>query len=315
MRQGYTIVWGGWHGGLTGKNFVVMGVRRWRRISGKEIVGTVRTEIVADDDGVFSMPLSADPRIASYEAAGTDKSAASLTVREKSYQARVLIPNSEWEFASLRNGRRGKQADSSEHDRSLSPSRALSPITSTSSYTRPKIHWYLGSGFAAVRDTVSFLRYERKDRAGKPNPLAFARNGTGIQRAYAWGRSVSGRFIRDFIYHGANEDESHRQVFEAVVPLCGRRRQNVSQLRVRPAGDILAAAQRPTRPGTLSLRLQCAARSPDRQKRRHHEARQNRSLRHACADLDRIPAEARRAGAYGSAKARMSPCRRRCGST
>jgi hypothetical protein len=67
---------------------------------GKEIVGVVRTEIVADEAGVFSMPLSADPRIASYEAASTDKSAASLTVREKSYEGRTPIPSSEWEYAS-----------------------------------------------------------------------------------------------------------------------------------------------------------------------------------------------------------------------
>ncbi len=76
----------------------------------------------------------------------------------------------------------------------------------------------LGLGFAAVRDTVSFLRYETKDKAGNPNPLAFDKKHNAIRRAYAWGRSVSARFIRDFVYHGANEDESHRKVFEAVCP-------------------------------------------------------------------------------------------------
>jgi len=36
--------------------------------------------------------------------------------------------------------------------------------------------------------------------------------------AYAWGRSQSGRFLRDFVYHGFNEDESHRKAFEAISP-------------------------------------------------------------------------------------------------
>src|SRR5439155_27364339 len=99
MSQGYTVVWGGWHGGLSGKNFVVMDVAVATN-KGKEIVGVVRTEIVADEAGVFSMPLSADPRIASYETASTDKSSASLTVREKSYDARIPIPSSHWEFAT-----------------------------------------------------------------------------------------------------------------------------------------------------------------------------------------------------------------------
>lgn len=216
MRQGYTVVWGGWHGGLSGKNFVVMEVPGATN-KGKEIVGGVRTEIVADEDGVFSMPLSADPRIASYETASTDKSAASLTVREKSYEARIPIPNSDWEFAFAEKDDTGKiVARPSTTDLYLRS--GFKPNHIYEFIYPAKNPLVLGLGFAAVRDTVSFLRYERKDRAGNSNPLAFGNNGTGIRRAYAWGRSVSGRFIKDFVYHGANEDESHRQVFEAVCP-------------------------------------------------------------------------------------------------
>jgi hypothetical protein len=216
MRQGYTVVWGGWHGGLRGKNFVVMDVPVATN-RGKEIVGVVRTEIVADEAGIFSMPLSADPRIASYETASTDKSAASLTVREKSYEARMPIPVSDWEYAACEKDDTGKNL--------IRPS--TTDLYLCSGFKPNHIYEFiypaknplvLGLGFAAVRDNVSFLRYETKDKAGNQNPLAFGKNGTGIRRAYAWGRSVSARFIRDFIYHGANEDESHRQVFEAVCP-------------------------------------------------------------------------------------------------
>ena len=41
---------------------------------------------------------------------------------------------------------------------------------------------------------------------------------TPITHAYAWGRSQSGRYLRDFIYHGFNEDEAHRKVFDAIAP-------------------------------------------------------------------------------------------------
>ena len=98
MRQGYTIAWTGWHGGLSGKNFIVMGVPVATN-KGKEIVGLVRTELVAEEAGVYSMPLSDDPRITSYEAADTDKSKSTLTVREKSYEPRMTVPASEWEFS------------------------------------------------------------------------------------------------------------------------------------------------------------------------------------------------------------------------
>ena len=76
----------------------------------------------------------------------------------------------------------------------------------------------LGLGFAAVRDLISFLRYEIKDAHGVQNPLALNDDRTGIKRAYAWGRSQSGRFLRDIVYHGFNENESHRQIFEAISP-------------------------------------------------------------------------------------------------
>jgi hypothetical protein len=57
-----------------------------------------------------------------------------------------------------------------------------------------------------------------KDAAGKSNPLAAAKKTTGISYAYGWGRSQSGRFLRDFVYHGFNEDESQRKVFDAIAP-------------------------------------------------------------------------------------------------
>jgi hypothetical protein len=39
-----------------------------------------------------------------------------------------------------------------------------------------------------------------------------------IRYAYGWGRSQSGRFLRDFVYQGFNEDESRRKVFDAIAP-------------------------------------------------------------------------------------------------
>ena len=64
-----------------------------------------------------------------------------------------------------------------------------------------------------VRDLVSFLRYDDTDRRGTANPLA----GT-IDKAYAWGRSQTGRCIRDFVHRGYNADARGRRVFDAVLP-------------------------------------------------------------------------------------------------
>ena len=130
---------------------------------GKEIVGVVRTEIVADDDGVFSMPLSADPRIASYETASTDKSAASLTVREKSYEARMPIPASDWEYAACEKDDTGKDV--------IRPS--TTDLYFRSGFKPNHIYEFiypaknplvLGLGFAAVRDTFPFSATKGKTK-------------------------------------------------------------------------------------------------------------------------------------------------------
>ena len=78
----------------------------------------------------------------------------------------------------------------------------------------------LGMGFAAVRDVASFLR-----RDGSPtNPLARAGR-TTVHRTIGFGVSQSGRFLRDFLHFGFNEDTQGRVVFDGLMPhVAGARR-------------------------------------------------------------------------------------------
>jgi Alpha/beta hydrolase domain len=236
MRQGYTIVWCGWQGDLMPqKNWLVMGVPVATN-NGKEIVSKVRTEIVVEEKGIKSQPLSGDERVKSYRAASRNKSLATLTMRKKGYGERIPIAESEWEFAApAKEGRTGKETlCRSAQDLYLRSSFKPGYIYE---FIYPAKHpLVLGLGFAVVRDLISFLRYEMKDARGKPNPLATDNNpllylprrrgenkrggnqSTGISHAYGWGRSQSGRFLRDFVYHGFNEDESRRKVFDAIAP-------------------------------------------------------------------------------------------------
>ena len=71
-----------------------------------------------------------------------------------------------------------------------------------------------GSGFAAVRDLVSFLRYDTSKR----NPLRTATGKSAINRAHGFGVSQSGRFLRHFLYQGFNVDEKGRKVFDGLMP-------------------------------------------------------------------------------------------------
>jgi hypothetical protein len=218
MRQGYTIVWCGWQGDL-------MPLKDWLMLKvpvathkGEPIVRTVRTEIVVDQKGIQSQPLSADDRVKSYEAATREKSQATLTVREKSYSRRIPVLSSEWEFAACVKDKRSGKEIVKPSNKDLYLDSGFKPGHIYEFIYQAKNPLVLGLGFAVVRDLISFLRYQSRDTAGRANPLASSKKATAIRCAYAWGRSQSGRYLRDFIYHGFNEDEAHRKVFDAMAP-------------------------------------------------------------------------------------------------
>jgi hypothetical protein len=78
----------------------------------------------------------------------------------------------------------------------------------------------LGLGFAATRDVAAFLRRD----GSAANPLA-AQGRSTVQRTIGFGVSQSGRFLRDFLWQGFNEDMRGRMVFDGVIPhIAGGRR-------------------------------------------------------------------------------------------
>jgi Alpha/beta hydrolase domain len=84
----------------------------------------------------------------------------------------------------------------------------------------------LGLGFAATRDVVSFLRRD----ATASNPLA-AGGGSTVQHAIGFGVSQSGRYLRDFLYLGFNEDMAGALVFDGLMPHIGGGRRIASNYR------------------------------------------------------------------------------------
>ncbi len=91
----------------------------------------------------------------------------------------------------------------------------------------------LGVGFAATRDLNSFLRYEKQDDSGTPNPVA------GIVRwAISEGSSQSGAFLRAFIRLGFNQDESGRIVWDGSNPNIAARVIDLNRRFALPGGDV-----------------------------------------------------------------------------
>lgn len=77
-----------------------------------------------------------------------------------------------------------------------------------------------GLGFAVVRDITAFL----KDGQSPGNPLASAGK-SSVARSIGFGVSQSGRFLRDFLWQGFNEDLQGQTVFNGLMPhIAGARR-------------------------------------------------------------------------------------------
>ena len=84
----------------------------------------------------------------------------------------------------------------------------------------------LGVGLAAVRDLVSFFRYETQDAQGTHNPIAGQ-----VQHTIGLGISQSGNLVRTFLNLGFNEDEQGRRVWEGAMPIIAARQTPMSRAR------------------------------------------------------------------------------------
>src|SRR5438876_4861476 len=97
MREGYTIVWGGWQGDIISMGNNVVAYLPEARENGRPVRGRVRQEFIADGDGVLSQIVSGTPNIEPYPV--LDRSNATLTMREHEQDARQPVPDAEWELA------------------------------------------------------------------------------------------------------------------------------------------------------------------------------------------------------------------------
>ncbi|MCC6533591.1 MAG: hypothetical protein IT531_13655 [Burkholderiales bacterium] len=211
MRRGYTLVALAWQGDI------LPGVDRMSMrlpiagSSAQPVTAAVRMEFIADAAGTRTIGLSGNDYTHSYPTASLDQAQARFTRRQYAHEARLPIPASEWAFARLdAQGRLEPSATHCTLHEGFRPGWIYELI-----YTA-KDPLVLGLGFAGVRDFLSFLRYGTRDAGGMANPVAT--KDAPVERVYGWGRSQSGRFLREFVYRGWNEDAALRRVFDGVHP-------------------------------------------------------------------------------------------------
>jgi len=202
MNHGYSMAWNGWDpsasAGADGTGLPIS-VPVAKHPDGTEITGPSYEYIVFDNATTTQSVLT-------YVAATTDKSKATLTVRDHIADTPTVIPATGWEYTSeagtairlLPPGTRFKQ--SAIYEFSFT---ARNPIVA-------------GLGFAASRDFISFLRHARHDDYGNANPLAHH-----VRHTYTFSVSQPARYLNDFETLGFNADESGRRVIDGILNWIG----------------------------------------------------------------------------------------------
>jgi hypothetical protein len=195
--HGYTMAWIGWQADIPPSK---PGQLALSAPVLKGVTGAVRDEFIFDHT---RSPVSAD---LSWPIA--DPSSLKVTVR-----AKWDAPREQPEGLAIR----------ATGDRTVEISRPASGFDAGALYEvtyTARDPAVLGLGFAATRDVVSFLRRDTTPA----NPLAAGGN-SFANRAIGFGVSQSGRYLRDFLYLGFNEDISGRMVFDGLMPhVAGSRR-------------------------------------------------------------------------------------------
>ncbi|WP_395708215.1 alpha/beta hydrolase domain-containing protein [Reyranella sp.] len=189
LRQGYTIVWSGWDPDAPRANMGLGLTAPVATDNGQPIVQKVRDEFVSGTRGgaLEAFKLS-------YEAASLEQPRARLTVRERAGDEPRELPLNQWSFVDarsikLRDGSKPKPGWLYEFHYEA---------------RNPKVQ---AVGFAATRDVVSWLRYDK---------AATAVTGGPISHALAIGFSQAGRYLRNHISEGFNRDEQGRKVFDGI---------------------------------------------------------------------------------------------------
>ena len=192
LNRGFTLVWIGWEFDIPPAPGLLRLYAPIATNNGQPIEGLVRSEWEGDRR-VTTIPLG-DRNLPGYPVADASDPANKIFVRDTLLGERRLIARDKWTFAD---------ATHVQMDSGFEPGKIYEVIY------KAKNPVLAGLGPAAVRDMVSFLKFGGVE-------TALDEQHTYLKRAFGFGISQSGRFLRTFVYDGFNEDENSRQVFDGV---------------------------------------------------------------------------------------------------
>jgi hypothetical protein len=202
MREGYTIAWVGWEFDVADEgDRLKLFAPVAHDPGGKEIRGLVRSDFTPAQK-VEDMPLGhsllGPTGGKSYPVDDPASTKNVVTVRDTPDGKRQTIPRSQWSFAHSVDGKLAADPHFIHLDGGFQAGKIYEVVYEA------KDPVVVGLGLAAVRDFLSYLKYDPQSTAP-------------VKRVYAVGISQSGRFLRHFLYQDFNADEQGRQVMDGVI--------------------------------------------------------------------------------------------------
>jgi hypothetical protein len=185
MEKGYTLVWVGWQWDVPQEASLL---RVYPPLA-EGVEAMIRSEFVPKAKTTV-MNLG-DRNMQAYVASGAVK----LTVRDGRDGKRQEIADG-WKLNAAKTG--------------IEMAAGFQPYQIYEAFYTTKNPVVAGVGMAAVRDVISFLRYENQ------GTVLLGDQYRHMKRAIAYGTSQSGRFLRQYLYDGFNTDEKGRKVFDGV---------------------------------------------------------------------------------------------------
>ena len=195
LRQGFALVWIGWQFDVPDQPGLMRLIAPVATDNGKPIRGLVRADFVFSSR-VYDTSLGHRGQ-KPYPAIDLNDERYTLTVRDSALGERRTIPRDQWQFARLVGDNLVSDANSIYLKGGFEPGKIYEVVY------RAENPVVVGLGLAAVRDAISFFKYDKNDALA-------------VNRAIGFGISQSGRFLRHFLYEGFNADERDRKVFDAI---------------------------------------------------------------------------------------------------
>ena len=215
LRRGYTLMWVGWQWDVPPAPKALQLTAPIAKDNGETISGWVRSNRVLEQEETM-IALSHRNHIP-YVAIDQDNPGTTLTERDTRDGARTVVARDKWWFLSGTSNIDG--ADFISKEGGFAPGKIYEVVYRSQD---PRV---VGIGFAAVRDFMSYAKFDSS------SPFK-------VKHGIAFGVSQTGRFLRHYLYEGFNQSEAGRQVFDGMfIHAAGAGRGSFNHRFAQPSRD------------------------------------------------------------------------------